>query len=118
MKRKEVPWDEVWQLRRQGASYRELAERYGVSVSTIGRQARADCWNRPGFAPMNIRMREVAARLQTQVEQRMQEELDTRELKELSAVLRELLRLQQELQGSQEELVRVVLEGETEEWSQ
>lgn len=114
VKRIELPGEELRQQWKQGVSCRELAKRYGVSEMTVRRRLREEDG---ALAPLQLRMREAAARLQTQVEQRMQEELDTKGLKELSGLLRELLRLQQELQPQQGETLRVILEGETEAWS-
>ena len=59
------------------------------------------------------------AGLRRQAEQRLAGELDTREIKELTAVLRELMNLQQTLEGQQPggSPLRVVLEEETEDWS-
>ena len=64
-------------------------------------------------------LRNLAARLRRQAEQRLAEDLDTREIKELTAVLRELMNLQQTLEGQQPggSPLRVVLEEETEDWS-
>ena len=45
--------------------------------------------------------RPSAAGLRRQAEQRLAGELDTREIKELTAVLRELMNLQQTLEGQQ-----------------
>lgn len=53
-----------------------------------------------------------------QAERRLAEDLDTREIKELTAVLRELMNLQQTLEGQQPGgVVRVELAEETEDWS-
>ena len=67
----------------------------------------------------NARLRNLAAGLRRQAEQRLAGELDTREIKELTAVLRELMNLQQTLEGQQPggSPLRVVLEEETEDWS-
>ena len=91
VRREDIPWEELQRLNAQGWSYRRLAEKYGVSSSAIGRQA----------------------------EQRLAEDLDTREIKELTAVLRELMNLQQTLEGQQPGggVVRVELAEETEDWS-
>ena len=52
------------------------------------------------------------------VDDTMLEDLDTREIKELTAVLRELMNLQQTLEGQQPGgVVRVELAEETEDWS-
>lgn len=39
VRRDDVPWAEVQKLNAQGWSYRQLAEKFGVSSSAIGRRA-------------------------------------------------------------------------------
>lgn len=115
MVKREIPWEEMQLLWQQGTTYQQLAQRYGVSTSTIGKRARREDW-RSG-KQVREQLKNMTLCLRRQVEQRMQEELGTRELRELSAVLRELMNLQRELEERQPESVRVLLEGETEEWS-
>ena len=97
----------------------ELAEKFGVSSSAIGRRAVQECWHGTDAQRANARLRNLAAGLRRQAEQRLAGELDTREIKELTAVLRELMNLQQTLEGQQPggSPLRVVLEEETEDWS-
>ena len=113
VRRDDVPWAEVQKLNAQGWSYRQLAEKFGVSSSAIGRRAVQECWHGTDA------QRNLAAGLRRQAEQRLAGELDTREIKELTAVLRELMNLQQTLEGQQPggSPLRVVLEEETEDWS-
>ena len=112
VRREDIPWEELQRLNAQGWSYRRLAEKYGVSSSAIGRQAVLESWHGTNDQRANARLRNLAARL------RRQEDLDTREIKELTAVLRELMNLQQTLEGQQPGgVVRVELAEETEDWS-
>lgn len=116
MVKQEIPWDELRQLWLQGATYRQLGQQYGISEATVGRRARQENWR--GENPGRKQLLKLAAQLRQRVEQQMQEETGTRELRELSAILRELLALQREMEKQQPEAIRVLLEGETEAWSQ
>ena len=118
VRRENIPWEELQRLNAQGWSYRRLAEKYGVSSSAIGRRAVLEGWHGTNDQRANARLRNLAARLRRQAEQRLTEDLDTREIKELTAVLRELMNLQQTLEGQQPGgVVRVELAEETEDWS-
>ena len=111
VRREDIPWEELQRLNAQGWSYRRLAEKYGVSSSAIGRRAVLEGWHGTNDQRANARLRNLAA-------QRLAEDLDTREIKELTAVLRELMNLQQTLEGQQPGgVVRVELAEETEDWS-
>ena len=115
VRREDIPWEELQRLNAQGWSYRRLAEKYGVSSSAIGRRAVLEGWHGTNDQRANARLRNLAARLRRQAEQRLAEDLDTREIKELTAVLRELMNLQQTLEGQQPGggVVRVELAEET-----
>ena len=78
-----------------------------------------DSWHGTDAQRANARLRNLAARLRRQVEQRLTEDLDTREIKELTALLRELMNLQHSLDQSRPggSVVRVELAEETEDWS-
>lgn len=77
-----------------------------------------ESWHGTNDQRANARLRNLAARLRRQAERRLAEDLDTREIKELTAVLRELMNLQQTLEGQQPGgVVRVELAEETEDWS-
>lgn len=115
MVKQEIPWEELRKLWLQGATYRQLGRQYGISEATVGRRARRENWR--GESPGRKQLMKLAAQLRQRVEQQMQEETGTKELRELSAMLRELLALQREMEKQQPEAVRVLLEGETEEWS-
>lgn len=101
VRRDDVPWAEVQKLNAQGWSYRQLAEKFGVSSSAIGRPGGAGVLARHRCPAGQRRLRNLAAGLRRQAEQRLAGELDTREIKELTAVLRELMNLQQTLEGQQ-----------------
>ena len=117
VRREDIPWEELQRLNAQGWSYRRLAEKYGVSSSAIGRRAVLEGDVETGSV-MSGQVRNLAARLRRQAERRLAEDLDTREIKELTAVLRELMNLQQTLEGQQPGgVVRVELAEETEDWS-
>lgn len=116
MVKREIPWEELRQLWLQGASYQQLGRKYGISKATVGRRARQENWRSEGLG--RVQLQKLAAQLRRRVEQQLQEETGTKELRELSAMLRELLALQREMEKQQPEAVRVLLEGETEEWSQ
>ena len=93
VRREDIPWEELQRLNAQGWSYRRLAEKYGVSSSAIGRRAVLEGWHGTN-------------------------DLDTREIKELTALLRELMNLQHSLDQSRPGgVVRVELAEETEDWS-
>ena len=83
------------------------------------RRAVLEGWHGTNDQRANARLRNLAARLRRQAERRLAEDLDTREIKELTTVLRELMNLQQTLEGQQPGggVVRVELAEETEDWS-
>ena len=64
-------------------------------------------------------MRNLAARLRRHAERRLAEDLDTREIKELTALLRELMNLQHSLHQRRPGggVVRGELAEVTEDWS-
>ena len=132
VRREDIPWEELQRLNAQGWSYRRLAEKYGVSSSAIGRRAVLEGWHGTNDQRANARLRNLAARLRrqgkaptradpaarAQAERRLAEDLDTREIKELTALLRELMNLQHSLDQSRPGgVVRVELAEETEDWS-
>lgn len=119
VRREDIPWEELQRLNAQGWSYRRLAEKYGVSSSAIGRRAVLEGWHGTNDQRANARLRNLAARLRRQAERRLAEDLDTREIKERTALLRELMNLQHSLDQSRPGggVVRVELAEETEDWS-
>lgn len=119
VRREDIPWEELQRLNAQGWSYRRLAEN---TASPPRPSAAGRCW-RAGDGTndqrANARLRNLAARLRRQAERRLAEDLDTREIKELTALLRELMNLQHSLDQSRPGggVVRVELAEETEDWS-
>ena len=79
VRREDIPWEELQRLNAQGWSYRRLAEKYGVSSSAIGRRAVLEGWHGTNDQRANARLRNLAARLRRQAEQRLAEDLDTRD---------------------------------------
>ena len=102
-------------------TYRELAAEHGVALSTLARYGKAQGWQRPRHRRESRSVLDGARQqLIRAVEEAMDRpEVSCRELKELSALLRELLALDQALTPQEDSsAVEVVLQGETEEWSQ
>lgn len=119
VRRDDVPWAEVQKLNAQGL---ELPAAGGkIRRILLGHRppGGAGVLARHRCPAGQRRLRNLAAGLRRQAEQRLAGELDTREIKELTAVLRELMNLQQTLEGQQPggSPLRVVLEEETEDWS-
>ena len=71
VRREDIPWEELQRLNAQGWSYRRLAEKYGVSSSAIGRRAVLEGWHGTNDQRANARLRNLAARLRRQAEQRL-----------------------------------------------
>lgn len=118
VRREDIPWEDLQRLNAQGWSYRRLAEKYGVSSSAIGRRAVLEGWHGTNDQRANAVCGIWRPGCAAQAERRLAEDLDTREIKELTAVLRELMNLQQTLEGQQPGgVVRVELAEETEDWS-
>jgi len=118
----DIPWQQMRRDYEKGATYRQLAERYGVSSSTIGRRCRLENWTRGGDRRLERCVEQVSLRLLEAVEELLggEEALNTRELKDLTALTRDLEALRQTVRQQQSdhggEGVRVVLEGPLEEW--
>ena len=115
-----VPWEQVRRdYEQEGATDQVLSERYGVSTSTISRRARAEAWDRNNSAGRCLAA--VTRQLMGAVEETLTDRsapVSVRELKDLTALVRELLTLQELAEGpqAQDESLRVVLEGEAESW--
>ena len=117
-----VPWEQMRrEYEEENATYRVLAERYGVSASTISRRARAEAWGKGSSADRCLAA--VTRQLIGAVEETLTDRsapVSVRELKDLTALVRELLTLQELAEGPQEqdEGLHVVLEGEAEKWGE
>lgn len=116
-----VPWEQVRRDYEQGATCQLLAERYGVSTSTVSRRAKAEEWSRQNSTERCLAA--VTRQLMGAVEETLTDRsapVSVRELKDLTALVRELLTLQELADGeqAQAETLRVVLEGEAEQWGE
>ena len=120
VRRDDVPWAEVQKLNAQGWSYRPpggkirrllLGHRPPGGAGGLARHQRP-----AGQCPAAKSGRPACAARRSGG---WPEDLDTREIKELTAVLRELMNLQQTLEGQQPGggPLRVELAEETEDWS-
>ena len=120
---KDIPWRQIRRDYEAGVTYRQLAEQYGVPTSTLGRRGRAEGWRRRDPDWLERYVEEVAARLLTAAEELLHspQPLTLRELKDLTALLRELDSLRQTVRqqdSAADEQVRVVLEGELARWGE
>lgn len=129
-------WTEMRRLYQQGGiTYKELARRCGVPLSTIYRHIReensdqrsgndlsaaADCLTRAVFKALgDTRQFYIPAK----TGEDGTEKLDIKSVKEMTAVLRDLASLRQTLRDDEApaaddaNTLRVVLEGEAEQWS-
>ena len=127
MEVKPVQWSRLRHEYERGATYRELAEQYGVSAAAVGRRSKAENWGRRGSAQRELTVEQAAAqvaqRLLAAANQTLEDDsapLSVKEIKDLAGLVREALALRQ-LSGREEPdagTVRVVLEGEVERWSE
>lgn len=129
---KEELWQQMRREYRGGATMRELSQTYGVALSTLGDRAQRENWRGPRRKGedwderMERCIARAAERLMDTVEDSLQSDAaaGTKELKDLTGVIRELCQLRRSMNTDREEdkeadgCVRVVLEGELEEWSQ
>ena len=119
---KSVPWSRMRKEYEGGETQAVLAERYGVSVSSVSRRARLENWGRRGSVMgRGGTMEEVSQMLLNAARTTLlcpQSELSVRDMKDLAALVREVQAMRDAQRGRDEgETVRVVLEGEVEEWS-
>lgn len=123
---KELKWSQMRREHEQGATFAELAEKYGTSVSSLSRRARLEGWGRRGSVsrPGENTAEIVADRLLEFARQTLpdgENAMSVKEMKELAGLVRELLALREaagRMDGRESAGVRVVLEGETERWSE
>ena len=119
---REIPWSRMKREYEAGETQTALAERYGVSVSTVSRRARLENWGRRGSADKAVEtLEQVSARLLDAARTALlcdTGEMSIREMKDLAALVREVQAMRDAQRGRDEgETVRVVLEGEAEKWS-
>lgn len=124
----QIPWQEIRARYEQGGiSYAELSRQFGVPTSVIGKRAKREDWGgdrkRHNGKKSHGDLYEVADRLVAIVSDMVaegREQMDVKTLKELTAVLRELNNLSKNRAEAKSDcpIVRVVVEGDAEEWSQ
>mgnify|MGYP004524348299 CR=1 FL=1 len=132
--RERAPWKEVRAKYESGeGSYRQLAEEYGVSRTTVLRHARLERWisqkrnSKARQRDRMERMRETAEVLLEATKLKLKQEgyegLEIKELKELAGILHTLAGLEKTLcdgaaeSAPRETTVRVVMDKEVEELS-
>lgn len=120
---KNIPWDEIRRrYESEKVSYRQLGEDYGITSKTVSAHARKEKWTRGTQLPhvtescVSSTMRQLARRLESAENG---EEVNLGEIKELTGVLRELVKVKESLDKTEEEsrTVRVALSEEVEAWS-
>lgn len=123
MKRNDVDWTLLRQEYQQGnISQKQLAARHGVSLSAVQYHVRTGNWRKSDNAKNQLSA--AAQQLSRMATQRLQQcddqALETKEMKELTAMLKELGALMRSFESETKEdtTVRVVLEGEVKEWSE
>lgn len=121
-------WMQIRQRYERGETYEQLAGEYGVSASAICRHSRAEGWGRRGSArgiPVAGRCVEELTQQMLHVAQaalcRDDGTANVKEMRELAALVRELLTLQRMAREGEEtpqqECVRLVLDRQVEDWS-
>ena len=108
-KERNVPWEEILRRRKEGETARALAEEFGVSVESVYKRGQRERLEQRGSL-------QQAARKLCRSAGSMVEDMDAKELKELTALLRELVTLEERTDKGPE-TVKVVLAKEAEEWS-
>ena len=121
-----IPWQEIRREYLDGATYQELGDKYGIAPSTVGRRRHKEGWgNRDDGSEMLRRCAAMVRRLSEAVEEAMENHTEPwaiKELKDLSALTREVLGLQKLVEEASAEEncaaeeLRIVLEGPLEEW--
>lgn len=120
---KNIPWGEMRKrYESEKMSYRELGEAYGVSARTVGTHAREEKWTRGKQIPhaadvcLSSAARQLARRLESAENG---EEVNMGEIKDLTAVLRELVKVKESMEKDDgaDTCVRVEMSREVEAWS-
>ena len=119
---KNIPWKEIKKrYESEKVSYQQLGEDYGISPKTVGAHARKEKWTKSKMLPsvtencVSSTMRQLARRLESA---ERGEEVNLGEIKELTGVLRELVRVKESLEKAEEsQTLRVELSEEVEAWS-
>ena len=120
---KNIPWEEIRKrYESEKISKRMLAEEYGISAKAIGLHAKEEGWMRGDYVPtttsacVSSTVRQLARQL---ARAEKGEEVSMGEIKELTNVLKDLVKVKQTLEGEgeTESLVRVEMSEEVEAWS-
>lgn len=123
-----LDWRRIRQRYERGETYEELSRAFGVSVATIGRHRKAEGWEERGAARGKLMAGQCVEELAREMLRAARTALaeseggaSVREMRDLVALVRELLALQrmarEEQDAGREERVRVVLDREVEDWS-
>lgn len=112
-KERNVPWEEILRRRKEGETARALAEEFGVSVESVYKRG-GQRERRAQRGSLQQAARNLCRSAGSMVAQ--MEDMDAKELKELTALLRELVTLEERTDRGPE-TVKVVLAKEAEEWS-
>ena len=88
-KERNVPWEEILRRRKEGETARALAEEFGVSVESVYKRGQRERLEQRGSLQQAARnLCRSAGSMVAQME-----DMDAKELKELTALLRELVTL-------------------------
>ena len=119
-----VPWEEVRErYEKEKVSIRQLAAEYGITARAISYHVKKEGWKRGERIPTTAEacvastMKQLAKQL-SRVENG--EEVSMGEIKELTAVLKDLVKVKESLEendGGEEKTVRVEMSEEIEAWS-
>lgn len=113
-KERNVPWEEILRRRKEGETARALAEEFGVSVESVYKRGGGQRERLEQRGSLQQAARNLCRSAGSMVAQ--MEDMDAKELKELTALLRELVTLEERTDKGPE-TVKVVLAKEAEEWS-
>ena len=122
---KQIPWGEIRQIYESGGtSYRKLAKEYGVSPATICAKAKRENWRGRWGDQIPDTTDDCLASAVRQLSLLLHraetgEAVSMTEVKELTAVLKELVRLKSAMSESSEgtDVLHVVLDDEVKAWS-
>ena len=104
-----MPWEEILRRRKEGETARALAEEFGVSVESVYKRGQRERRAQRGSL-------QQAARNLCRSAGSMVAQMEDMDAKELTALLRELVTLEERTDKGPE-TVKVVLAKEAEEWS-
>ena len=90
-KERNVPWEEILRRRKEGETARALAEEFGVSVESVYKRGQRE--RRAQRGSLQQAARNLCRSAGSMVAQ--MEDMDAKELKELTALLRELVTLEE-----------------------